>query len=67
MRIRCCYECVPPKRHPGCHATCEEYLKQKAEHDAYKDRENAERRRQDDVTKYDVEKSEWIRKHRRRK
>ena len=20
----CCMNCEPPKRHPGCHATCEE-------------------------------------------
>lgn len=32
----CCYGCVPPKREPGCHSTCPEYLKQKAEHDALK-------------------------------
>ena len=28
-----CKNCVPPKRHLGCHSTCEEYIKQKAEHD----------------------------------
>lgn len=22
-----CKECKPPKRHPGCHSTCESYLK----------------------------------------
>lgn len=29
--IKCCYKCVPPKRHLGCHETCEEYLKEKEE------------------------------------
>lgn len=30
--IRCCYKCTD-KRHVGCHATCEEYATEKAEHD----------------------------------
>lgn len=25
----CCYKCIPPKRFPGCHARCKEYLKEK--------------------------------------
>lgn len=29
MRISCCYNCVPPKRHPGCHSTCPEYIEEK--------------------------------------
>lgn len=28
-QIKCCIKCVAPKRHPGCHGTCEEYLKEK--------------------------------------
>ena len=34
MAIRCCNGCMAPKRHPGCHGTCPEYLKEKAEHEA---------------------------------
>lgn len=34
MAIRCCNGCVAPKRYPGCHGTCPEYIKEKAEHDA---------------------------------
>lgn len=30
----CCFVCVAPKRHPGCHGTCEEYKKAKQEYDA---------------------------------
>lgn len=30
MGIKCCKDCVAPKRHPGCHGTCEEYKKEKA-------------------------------------
>lgn len=32
--ITCCKDCVPPKRHGGCHSTCREYIEQKALHDA---------------------------------
>lgn len=34
MSIKCCNGCVPPKRNPYCHATCEEYLREKEIHDA---------------------------------
>lgn len=30
MKIKCCKECVAPKRHPGCHGVCPEYLYEKA-------------------------------------
>ena len=26
MKIKCCKDCVAPKRHPGCHGVCPEYL-----------------------------------------
>jgi hypothetical protein len=29
--IRCCKSCIAPKRHLGCHATCKEYLDEKAQ------------------------------------
>lgn len=29
MSIKCCKDCVAPKRHIGCHATCAEYLSEK--------------------------------------
>lgn len=32
MAIKCCYGCVAPKRYPGCHGTCPEYLAEKAKH-----------------------------------
>ena len=34
MAIKCCHGCIAPRRHPGCHDHCPEYLKEKAEHDA---------------------------------
>ena len=30
--ITCCRYCVAPKRHPGCHSTCPEYIKEREEH-----------------------------------
>lgn len=36
MAIVCCKGCVAPKRYPGCHGSCSEYLEQKAEHEALK-------------------------------
>lgn len=36
MAIRCCKDCTPPKRYPGCHAKCEQYLKEKEEYEKQK-------------------------------
>lgn len=36
MAIKCCYGCVPPKRHPACHGHCPEYLAEKAKDDKEK-------------------------------
>ena len=37
MRITCCNNCVAPKRYPGCHGTCPEYLEQRAKYDEVKE------------------------------
>lgn len=34
--IKCCKDCVPPKRYPGCHDRCQEYLEEKRIHDEIK-------------------------------
>lgn len=39
----CCKECVAPKRHVGCHSTCEDYLKCKAKHEEFRKKYVAER------------------------
>lgn len=36
MAFECCRGCYAPKRHPGCHAKCEEYISAKAKYDARK-------------------------------
>ena len=43
MAIMCCYGCVAPKRHPGCHGECHEYIEQKTEHDRLKTLANQKR------------------------
>lgn len=35
MMIRCCKNCVPPKRYPGCGAKCPEYQAEHAKRQAY--------------------------------
>lgn len=39
MAIYSCMGCVAPKRHPGCHDSCPQYLEEKAKHDAEKEAE----------------------------
>lgn len=34
--INSCKGCVAPKRYPGCHAVCPEYLADKEEHERRK-------------------------------
>ena len=44
MVIKCCMGCVAPKRHPGCHGSCQEYQAEKTEYDKRKaeyNRDNA--------------------------
>ena len=36
--ITCCRDCKPPERQPGCHATCERFLKEREEHLVYTDK-----------------------------
>lgn len=44
--IQSCRYCVPPKRHIGCHSTCEEYIRAKKEYDAEQDEIRKENRNQ---------------------
>ena len=36
MPISCCKGCVPPKRNPYCHASCQEYNAEKEAHEKRK-------------------------------
>lgn len=43
MTVYCCKGCVAPKRHPGCHDHCPEYIAEKEEHDRIKAEHDRER------------------------
>ena len=45
--ITCCKGCM--KRHPGCHATCPDYLAEKLQHDILRDKEQRKRRAESEV------------------
>lgn len=36
--FKCCKNCVAPKRHAGCHSTCEEYLTAREKHDKIREK-----------------------------
>ena len=40
MAIKCCKDCVPPTRYPGCHAKCEQYKAEKAKWEEEKAKAN---------------------------
>lgn len=40
MAIKCCKNCVPPKRYPGCGATCPDYIIDNAFHQVEKEERN---------------------------
>lgn len=43
MAVKCCKGCVAPKRYPGCHNHCQEYLTARAEYDRLKEIYDRER------------------------
>lgn len=61
-KIECCKHCVPPKRYPGCHSKCEEYLRERAEWDAMKETEWKNRLRDYTINGYDIAKMDRLRK-----
>ena len=44
MPIKCCKGCVAPKRYPGCHDRCAEYLTEKAQYETLKEVEQKRKR-----------------------
>lgn len=63
MGIKCCYKCVPPKRHTACWDTCPDYIAEKAEDDAKKEAER--KRRHIDQGIY-AQRSDAVRKAKRK-
>ena len=54
--IKCCIDCKPPKRFPGCGGTCEEYKKEKAEYLENKEKYRIERENNPPLTSFDFDK-----------
>lgn len=66
MGIKCCKDCVPPKRRVGCYTKCEQYLKEKAELEKMKEWERKSNYPM--LTTYDYEKIRYIdcKRHKRK-
>ena len=64
MAINCCNGCVPPKRYPGCHGHCPEYIEAKAKHDAERERISKAARTRHDIYS---QRGDSVRKAKRRK
>ena len=56
--IHCCKDCIPPKRKPGCHAACEEYLKEKAQFE--EDKKKIKANRTPNITVYDFNEIDYV-------
>lgn len=54
MRNNPCKNCVPPKRHVGCHASCKEHKEVKEKRDAEKALVRAAKRVNDDVVEVNL-------------
>lgn len=63
--IHCCKDCVPPKRHLGCHDHCEEYKKEKALNEERK--ENARKNQVVKISNYDFDRVMYEDRKRRKK
>ena len=58
MPIKCCKDCMPPTRYPGCHDKCEQYKAEKAEYE--KQKEYAKAHKTAILTNYDFNKIDYI-------
>lgn len=56
--INCCENCIPPKRHLGCHSTCKEYADEKAQLE--KDKIKFKANRAQSITAYDFNKIIYV-------
>lgn len=55
LTIHCCKDCIAPKRHQGCHATCQEYIKEKAQLEKDKDKFKADMKKVPSFSAYDFD------------
>ena len=67
MSIKCCKNCVAPKRHPGCHSTCQEY--QDAIEENKKEKEWLKQNTYPEITNYDFNEIRYVdnKRHKRKK
>lgn len=65
--IGCCHGCVPPKRTPYCHSTCETYIAAKAEYEAKRREELKQRDIQARLRSQEMDSMERAYKAQRRK
>jgi hypothetical protein len=63
LKKGCCYECVAPKRHPGCHAHCEEYIAEKKERDKRREEIYAIKEKIVDLNTYYFDRGDRVKKH----
>lgn len=64
--IYCCKNCVPPKRHLNCHATCKEYIDAKAQFEENKKKFKADIAKIPNLTAYDSDEIDFRRKYDKR-
>lgn len=65
--IDCCRGCIAPKRHPGCHGSCPEYIKERAAYDAKKTAYDRQREIEYGLTAQALRRSERAKKARNHK
>lgn len=53
--IKCCKDCKPPKRYPGCGGKCKEYKEEKAKYLAEKKKEKEYLDSHPTITNYDFD------------
>lgn len=54
-RFDCCKNCVAPKRHVGCHSTCEEYIEAKGKYDKIREKMVADQQYRNIATAAQIE------------
>lgn len=66
MSIKCCKDCVPPQRYPGCHEHCQKYLEEKRLYEIQKQKERAAKSLR--LTNYDFDEIAYsaCKRHKRR-
>lgn len=62
--IKCCYKC--PNREVGCHSVCADYIREKAENDAIRERINKQKMEEVNLNSYMKQAHDNLRRDRKR-